>query len=536
MKIEFRHGILSAPSGYLKLSDNNRYVDLRLDGNDVLASIADGEKDYLISENASVSDAWGPFENLLTNYLYWDIDTKTAEVTRGFTFLPLIISSEKPSFARKDQMWWDSTTNTMNVYDGVTWKKVIRVFAGKIQGRKNITEETVRSQVNLNTPSVAGYILFENGSPLKNKNDEFLTSDVTLSIENAATEVDDNSLKIIAQEPIAKYDIISIHGGKASLASGTFDDDATNIPFSMAANSANQGEVVTIFAPGVVVENKEWNFQLENLGKPIYCDSTGKITFFKPNQFKNIKVGVVSTDNSIVLAFSTETDISNALKKLDEVDIDYIVKTHEKIDKFTALLENLQTEIETVKMTLKSLAFARHKHELNDVVGLDDAMKSKSNLSHTHQVEEVTGISSIVDNLANKKHSHSLADLSDVRGITAAKNYDNLTFDSSQNKWVAGNLQNNVKEISSPSYIVGLDDNGKILIIAFNSNCQITLPNNLPQGFSCSLIQMGDLPFTLIPAAGAIIDSSREFGFKLKESHLLVISNQSGINASYIIS
>lgn len=539
MKIDYRQGIISASPGFLKQSTNYKFVDIIVSQDPIILSFVDGDKDYLVNENASILNAWGPIENLLTYYLFWDINTKTGQLTRGMTVFPLIKSNEQPKFARKDQMWWHSLENKMYEYDGSSWKKVIRLFAGKIQARKTITEEPLSSQVNLNVESIAGYILFEDGLPLKNKNDEFLTSDVMLSSGEMAADINDDSIRLVANQDVQQFDIVSIKGGYASLASGIYSSDEALAPFGMVKVSASKGDLVSLFKAGELVENKAWAFSKDQLGLPVFCDAQGKITFTKLNKFKNTKVGTVISPESVLLCFDSDTDISDNIDTLHSFNLQELEDAKAKVLAFSSIVQQMQNEILRLQTLLDNKSQIVHRHKPEEVVGISDLMASKANLDHIHTTEQVSGLFSLLNEKAGVTHRHAMSQLEDTSNISYAQNGQVLSFNSAANKWQPTFIKPSVVYKEGQFYEVNESDSSLVIDYFSQLNARIELPNNLPPGFGVTFIQTGDGKLEFVSQPGSILRNKDGHAFtaaKWAVVTLIVRTNTAGINAEYVLS
>lgn len=89
------------------------------------------------------------------------------------------------------------------------------------------------------------------------------------------------------------------------------------------------------------------------------------------------------------------------------------------------------------------------------------------------------------------------------------------------------------------SYTLTSGDNNKVLRFTNSGNVVLTLPNNIPEGFTVAVIQAGAGTVTFTPASGATVYSRAGFT-KTAGQHaimsLLVSSNSSGTVAGYNLS
>lgn len=201
MQIAFRQGIVKTVPGFLQATGNTVSLVIHEPGC-VLASVADGDTNYLIAERTSLPSAWaGPFQPEVDYWLYWDLHPLTGEKTYGHTSLAPIQSSIPPKDPQNDQHWFDLTTSTTKVWNSIVsrWVKKIRVFAARLVGGSALVSVSINSpafegtQVGsfTFTPSTAGCLIFDSeGKALRKGNGTFFTSeDVGVTGMTAAARV-----------------------------------------------------------------------------------------------------------------------------------------------------------------------------------------------------------------------------------------------------------------------------------------------------------------------------------------------------------
>jgi hypothetical protein len=138
MKITFRQGIIryqsdstNLPTYLVKSSLNGSFIDLQVIPDPCVLTFAHGNANYTIEEVKSVQHAWGPFQPTgQTQYLYWDIDLFSGRLTRNFTLLKPLTGPIAPNTPQNDQHWFDTSTTTMRIWNGMSWVAKIRLFAG----------------------------------------------------------------------------------------------------------------------------------------------------------------------------------------------------------------------------------------------------------------------------------------------------------------------------------------------------------------------------------------------------------------------
>ncbi|MEI9966248.1 MAG: arabinofuranosidase catalytic domain-containing protein [Candidatus Moraniibacteriota bacterium] len=95
------------------------------------------------------------------------------------------------------------------------------------------------------------------------------------------------------------------------------------------------------------------------------------------------------------------------------------------------------------------------------------------------------------------------------------------------------------KVVSATTYTLLSTDNGLFLEFTNSSGTTLTLPNNLPAGFSCAVTQAGTGQVTLAPASGATLeqaDASLKTLKQWSEVSLRVRGNSGGTSADYLAS
>lgn len=194
MRIPFRQGLIrfqtdvARNATFLRLNPDGaeQYVDLVVSPTPLLCAIADGAEDYLNEERQTVTRAWGPFNTSDDQYLYIDIDVQTGIRTFGATRLKPIVSRSQPAQPQQDQHWFDLRDTTMKVRVGRRWSRRVRVFVGVLLSGNVLRPEGRGTQVNINIPVRAGFILFDNDDDPVQKagqfnRGKFLTTDSPLA-------------------------------------------------------------------------------------------------------------------------------------------------------------------------------------------------------------------------------------------------------------------------------------------------------------------------------------------------------------------
>jgi hypothetical protein len=208
--------------------NQNGNINLDVLSEYIIISFAHGNANYLYEERIPVANAWAGFTQTTGKmwFLYWDINTATGEMTRGFTDMEPKFGVTPPSEPGVGQMWFDLNTNFNKVWNGRAWVVCIRVIAGVyVNGAIIQYPYSIGSQVGLNTEVDAGYILFGmDQKGIKFRDGEFLTSqsEITLNFGRFTSPMtmEANSTWAVSTEPIPKYALVRISGeNKIGLAS-----------------------------------------------------------------------------------------------------------------------------------------------------------------------------------------------------------------------------------------------------------------------------------------------------------------------------
>ena len=116
MKLNFRQGLVGFQASaslqqFLIQSATSGFVDLIVSPTPTIATFAHGQSNYLLKIDTSIPQAWGPMIPGVDNYLFWDINLMTGQVTRQITTLAPAVGPTAPALAVEGQMWFD-TVNT----------------------------------------------------------------------------------------------------------------------------------------------------------------------------------------------------------------------------------------------------------------------------------------------------------------------------------------------------------------------------------------------------------------------------------------
>jgi len=310
MRISFRHGIVLAPTPFLTLS--NKQVNLTTQPNNpVIATVADKQANYLITENIPVTAAWvGPFEPGQDYWLYWDIDILTGAITRGYTILAPIQSENEPlQINEDDQHWFNTSTNETRVWNNTGWTRKIRLFAAKLSQGSNFASLSINTpsflgtQVgNFNTEqNVTGSILCDtiSGYGIRRNNGTFITTE-----DNISTGISSSSIvkfggiviEALAKTNLIAYSIVRFSDFNVVEAATNYLID--NSVYGIIDNNYNANEIAQIIIEGVI-QNPNWDWSAFPVNTPLYADGTGALT--TESTITPIVIAVIVDKHSILL-------------------------------------------------------------------------------------------------------------------------------------------------------------------------------------------------------------------------------------------
>ena len=340
MKINFRQGLIRLPGAALEGSGNQyqqSYVNIAnvSPSQPIIATATFQNSNYLIQEVINKNQAWGPLYWDKTNtstpipsgslfWLYWDINTATGEITRGYTIAAPITSLIAPTNPQLDQHWYNLNTNVMEVWNGYLWVDTCRVFAGSFNGNLSVFLESVGTQVNIGPyPTYdinAGYILL--GVDMKGiliSPGIFITSQTNLLINqgpgsySSTIQLESLNSYSIASEPIPAFFAVTINSlGLMSLADGS---SRTNQAIGIVDGNVITGGSGRIISSGLVY-NDQWAWNI-SFGKNLYVGNgivgeLGQLTQTSPNpNVINQAIAVIISSNSILISIDPFTLVGN---------------------------------------------------------------------------------------------------------------------------------------------------------------------------------------------------------------------------------
>jgi hypothetical protein len=301
MQVSFRQGIikrqtaLSAPDFLRKTSLTGASIDLVVTSDPTLITIAHYHADYLFEESKTVIGAWGAGQpgsingplaaTGQTQYLFWDVNLETGNLSYGWTLVPPIISATEPTLPLNDTHWFDLATTRMRVYKqpdpstaGV-WIDKVRLFAATYDSSAIIIPFPIGSQVGIDGGSYrAGNLIFgANNKPLKQSDGTFLTTESSLIIAQTSGQNVrfDTALAFgQASEEIPKFHLVSFKPDRTiGLASS---NNPNRFVSGIVVQDLHQEEVGQIISAGII-RNEQWNWAQSDINKPVFCGINGEI-------------------------------------------------------------------------------------------------------------------------------------------------------------------------------------------------------------------------------------------------------------------
>lgn len=437
MRISYRQGLIAAPAGFLSISSTANYIDLSIGTNAVIAAIANGPNNYLVSEESSVTQAWGPLVAGQTNYLYWDLNSNTGAITRRSTILPVALSASAPSSPVVGQMWWDTANIKMFEWTGTRWNNVNRVFAAEVNGN-TIDAEPLTSQVGLNTPASAGYVLTDGfGNTFRSASGAFLTTETNTFQNDTGSLVKLDNAAVIAQanENIPAGSFVYLINGRVALAAG---NNNAKSPSAFVSEPVPQNSPCQLHLAGKQAYSESWNFLPAQWGQSVYCDAFGQITLTQPQVEQFIRCGYIINATSIFLTFDTRYSLNpvdsggggdsanivpvaplQILTVGEDLQLSIPAATNfvsgymtssdfARIGTIEAALPNLaplntiwaQNQVSGLTASLAGKAALSHTHSQADVINLVSDLAAKANIGHTHSIAEVVGLTDELDDIS----------------------------------------------------------------------------------------------------------------------------------------
>lgn len=469
MKLSFRQGLVSFQQDvngrpqYLKPSTKTGYVALNISPTPTVVTFAHKGADYLQTFDRSTNLSWGPLVDGNDNYLYWDIDQLTAEVTTGISLLEPVYSSIEPA-KTNDQHWFDLNETTMKVWStrAEKWITKIRAFAGVVEnGSTNqISPLNNGSQAGLNVPADAGYIILDSQlRPLRTSTGEFLTSQTPVRVKTTSgtsgvlAKPLNAFVPVRAGENIPAMSVVYFSGeDEVSLASSDPSFVNEKMPVGILQQALAVNEIGDLTQRGELSYD-QWDWG-NNIGKPLYIDNFGGLTLTRPQGLLAYHVGIVKNKNTIIFGIDAETQpqvyqasaaemlvsgvqpiiATRSTNQLGEIVTSISIEPSSTLRAGSmspaqvAALEGVGNRFATIETNITTLntskAPSRHTHLVADVADLQPILDAKMNanknfddryapinlnfdsryapLNHSHPISGIINLQSTLDEKANR--------------------------------------------------------------------------------------------------------------------------------------
>lgn len=286
MRVNFRQGIINyqLPS-FLQL--NRTTIDLVVNDTPLLFTVASGSKDYLCFEELSVSRAWTSLIPNTDQWLYIDIDTRTAVRTFGITRYQPINGVTAPLNPLPGQHWFDTINTQMKVWSGTAWTVKIRLIVAEIQNGSvpiSVSQNSpsfIGTTVGLNNVVYAGSILFNNqtGAPLTDLSGGFITTEDNLRTNNTHSSLlkfANTLIEATAAQNLGAYTIVTF-SDFGTIVHATPFTTAQNVPYGIIQDGIAIGGITQVITYGAIT-NSSWDWSSFGVNTPLYCDNAGALT------------------------------------------------------------------------------------------------------------------------------------------------------------------------------------------------------------------------------------------------------------------
>lgn len=490
MRINFRQGLVAfqketgSPT-FLQASSTNGMVSHVVQPTPTIAAFAEGHSDYLQKFDTTTTNAWGPVTAGVNNYLYWDIDRLTGQVSHGITKLIPVVSLVPPSSPAHDQHWFDQTTTTMKVWNALStkWQSKIRLFAGYVtNGNTNqIVMYSEGSQVGLTgSLSNVGFIVTDTQlQPLRKSSGEFLTDASAVHVRSTV-----GTAGVLIQ-PVSRVVPVRAAENMPAMSLVYFSDEDTvrlassnpsllpaRVPVGVMLDALASGDIGTLTSFGELTYD-QWNWT-GHIGEALYCDDTGQFTLDRPVGLLAYRVGFVKNKNSVMFQVDAETnpqiytadvnslliagsspvtihDVVNGLgERVVTIGVPVAttiapglvtpVQAQQLIDNVTAIA-NLTTAVSALELSKSDVG---HTHIIEDTTGLQVALDAKfpldgnfdsryalidhnhdlvySQIGHVHQIADVSSLQETLNTKAYRVHANSFDEV--FQGVNRTTSVD----------------------------------------------------------------------------------------------------------------
>ena len=445
-RVNFRQGLITygQTSGgtqvFLSLSGSR--VSFNASAGPTTMTFAHGPTtNYYFVEGSSISSAWaGPFSNVGSYWLYWELDIRTGERTFGHTELPPVAQATAPRTPATGQMWFNTSSNVQMWYEwsGTRWLEKIRVLAAELRNGQFYSTSInapafAGTQVGLTASCSAGSITFDDaGKPIKNGTGKFFTTEdmfVAGVPSGSHLKISPVILEAVAQSNIDAYSFVQFTDfGKIVAASPTSQDI---VAYGLIEEDVVIGQRVLVTMEGVVSSNN-WNFTNAGVNSLVYVDGSGSATTTRaiPSQ---VPIGIVVDTNTILLRASRilavpidnlshsgllDLNLDDHPQYLTEERGDARYYIQPTVNQFLATKSDVGHS--HIHATLTGLDADDHPQYHDDIRGdaryylqsqVDTLLAGKANIVHAHTIADTVGLQTALDGKSDVTHTHIHANL-----------------------------------------------------------------------------------------------------------------------------
>lgn len=280
MQVNFRQGILSAPTNFLSF---NAGVDFTATV-PVIATVSSGSAEYLltITQNTVGATHWtipAPVPGT-TYWMFWDVNTRTAELSCVYTTVAPIYSPSAPLSPVASTHWFDTSIDTMHVWDGTVWIRKIRVLAGTLLNSA-ITSALVASQSGNVSSYESGAIVYNsNHKAIRYNANSFLTSISPLIADDAlviSSNIEARSIWLDTTENIDRFSVVCTDDNGTCRLAQPADVMIRNLGIADTTSVVGDGAHVVL---GGKITNIDWNWA--HVNDYVYVIANGVISTTPP--------------------------------------------------------------------------------------------------------------------------------------------------------------------------------------------------------------------------------------------------------------
>ena len=311
-----------ATPAFIKHSNTDSFIDFDANIEPTVLAFAHRRANYLVELTKSEVEAWGPVVTDKTNYLYWDVNLISGEITRGITLLPVMYSGSAPTDPLFDQHWFDLQNTVMKTWNGRKWLEVIRVFAGEVRNASTLVSYAASSsQAGLfGALYETGNIIYDvYGKPLRQSDGTFATSSTQFVLSNTSSKsvkLEGDLITGQAAEPIPAFSLVrQTIGSKIRLA---ISSDPYSRVCGIVTSDLYPGEVGYVTSNGLI-KNPEWHFPENRIGRPVFCGAFGNVTVNPPTSGVLQIIGYVFDKDTVNVAIQQVIILDSIAPRTDVI-------------------------------------------------------------------------------------------------------------------------------------------------------------------------------------------------------------------------